>query len=127
MQNPRWKDWLAQAERDLEWAKASLHLGFFAQTCFVCQQVGEKSLKALAFFRGADLVKSHSVKTIAKELNENGEIESIGQKLDLYYIPTRYPDAFMEGAPFEYFEESQAKEAVEFAETLIRIVHEKIP
>ncbi|EMN14719.1 putative toxin-antitoxin system, antitoxin component [Leptospira borgpetersenii str. Brem 307] len=54
MQNPRWKDWLAQAERDLEWAKASLHSGFFAQTCFVCQQVGEKSLKALAFFRGAD-------------------------------------------------------------------------
>ncbi|MBF3375729.1 HEPN domain-containing protein [Leptospira borgpetersenii serovar Balcanica] len=81
----------------------------------------------MAFFRGADLVKSHSVKTIAKELNENGEIESIGRKLDLYYIPTRYPDAFMEGAPFEYFEESQAKEAIEFAETLIRIVREKIP
>ncbi len=107
--------------------QVSLHSGFFAQTCFVCQQVGEKSLKALAFFRGADLVKSHSVRTIAKELDENGEIEAIGQKLDLYYIPTRYPDAFMEGAPFEYFEESQAKEAVEFAETLIRIVYEKIP
>ncbi|MBW0435186.1 toxin-antitoxin system, antitoxin component domain protein [Leptospira yasudae] len=28
MQNPRWKDWLAQAERDLERAKASLHSGF---------------------------------------------------------------------------------------------------
>ncbi|ABJ76968.1 HEPN domain-containing protein [Leptospira borgpetersenii serovar Hardjo-bovis] len=109
MQNPRWKDWFAQAERDLEWAKVSLHSGFFAQTCFVCQQVGEKSLKALAFFRGADLVKSHSVKTIVKESNENGEIESIGRKLDLYYIPTRYPDAFMEGAPFEYFEESRQK------------------
>ncbi|RHX83343.1 HEPN domain-containing protein [Leptospira stimsonii] len=126
MQNPRWKDWLAQAERDLEWAEASLQSGFFAQTCFVCQQVGEKALKALAYFRGADLVKSHSVKTIAKELNENGEIESIGQKLDLYYIPTRYPDAFTDGAPFEYFEESQAKEAVVFAGTLIRIVKEKL-
>lgn len=62
-----------------------------------------------------------------EELDENGEIEAIGQKLDLYYIPACYPDAFMEGAPFEYFEESQAKEAVEFAETLIRIVYEKIP
>ncbi|MBM9578615.1 HEPN domain-containing protein [Leptospira sp. 201903070] len=126
MQNPRGKDWLAQAERDLEWAEASLQSGFFAQTCFVCQQVGEKTLNALAYFRGADLVKSNSVKTIAKELNENGEIESIGQKLDLYYIPTRYPDAFTDGAPFEYFEESQAKEAVVFAETLIRIVKEKL-
>ncbi|EKO52370.1 MULTISPECIES: HEPN domain-containing protein [Leptospira] len=126
MQNLRWKDWLSQAERDLEWAKASLHSGFFAQTCFVCQQVGEKTLKALAYFRGADLVKSHSVKTIAKELGENGEIESMGQKLDLYYIPTRYPDAFMEGAPFEYFEESQAKEAIEFAEKIIDLVKVKL-
>lgn len=84
------------------------------------------TLKALAYFRGADLVKSHSVKTIAKELGENGEIESMGQKLDLYYIPTRYPDAFMEGAPFEYFEESQAKEAIEFAEKIIDLIKVKL-
>ncbi|EMY79235.1 toxin-antitoxin system, antitoxin component domain protein [Leptospira weilii serovar Ranarum str. ICFT] len=25
MQNPRWKDWLAQAERDFEWAGAFLY------------------------------------------------------------------------------------------------------
>ncbi|EMY79224.1 putative toxin-antitoxin system, antitoxin component [Leptospira weilii serovar Ranarum str. ICFT] len=59
-------------------------------------------------------------------MNENGEIESIGQKLDLYYIPTRDPDAFADGAPFEYFEESQAKEAIVFAERLIQIVKEKL-
>lgn len=106
--------------------KSVFTLRFFAQTCFVCQQVGEKTLKALAYFRGADLVKSHSVKTIAKELGENGEIEFMGQKLDLYYIPTRYPDAFMEGAPFEYFEESQAKEAIEFAEKIIDLVKVKL-
>ncbi|EMF80171.1 putative toxin-antitoxin system, antitoxin component [Leptospira weilii serovar Topaz str. LT2116] len=59
-------------------------------------------------------------------MNENREIESIGQKLDLYYIPTRYPDAFTEGAPFEYFEESQAKEAIEFAERIIDLVKVKL-
>ncbi len=101
--------------------------GFFRSNLFCLSASGGKISQSVGILSWSRLVKSHSVKTIAKELNENGEIESIGQKLDLYYIPTRYPDAFMEGAPFEYFEESQAKEAIEFAETLIRIVREKIP
>lgn len=89
--------------------------------------MGEKSLKALAYFQGADLVKSHSVKTIAKDLKENGEVEAIGQKSDLYYIPTRFtPMHLRTGAPFEYFEESQAKEAILFAERLIQIVKTKL-
>jgi len=50
-------DWLSQAEDDLRWAVDSRKSGHHAQSCFVCQQVGEKALKALAFSRGAQAVR----------------------------------------------------------------------
>lgn len=43
----------------------------------------------------------------------------MAKKLDLYYISARYPDAFPSGAPYEYFTEDQASEAVSFAEKFL--------
>ena len=42
--------------------------GHWAQVCFTCQQVGEKALKAIALFRGADEIRSHSLMRIAEAL-----------------------------------------------------------
>ncbi len=113
-------DWLRQAENDYLWAEDTLKAGRYAQACFICQQVGEKSLKAVAYLRGSDLVKSHSVMEIAKNLGINSEIETIGKRLDLYYISTRYPDAFPSGAPYEYYTREQAEEAVIFANKILK-------
>jgi hypothetical protein len=33
----------------------------------------------------------------------------MARRLDAFYISARYPDAFAEGAPFEFFDEEQAK------------------
>ena len=38
--------WLRQAENDLAFAQTGLENGFYAQTCFLAQQVGEKAVKA---------------------------------------------------------------------------------
>ena len=108
-------DWYKQAENDFLWARDTLANGRFAQVCFICQQVAEKSLKAVAYSRNFDMVKSHSVLEIARSLGINGEIENIAKRLDLYYISTRYPDAFPSGAPFEYYTKEQAEEAIVFA------------
>lgn len=43
--------WLNKAKDDLKWANASLKGGFNSQTCFVAQQVAEKSLKAFFYKR----------------------------------------------------------------------------
>ena len=111
----RARDWYRQAENDFLWAKDTLANEKYAQVCFICQQVAEKSLKAVAHSRDFDMVKSHSVLEIARSLDINGEIENIAKRLDLYYISTRYPDAFPSGAPFEYYTKEQAEEAVVFA------------
>ena len=121
----RWNDWLRQAEDDLLWAKDTLERKRYAQVCFSAQQVGEKALKALAFKRGYDVVRSHSLREIAESLEINGEIADMAKRLDLYYISARYPDAFPSGAPFEYFTREQAEEAVSFAERIIEAIRDR--
>lgn len=115
----RARDWFKQAQNDFLWAQDTLVSEKFAQACFICQQVAEKSLKAVAYFKDYDMVKSHSVLEIARSLGINGEIENIAKRLDLYYISTRYPDAFPSGAPFEYYTKDQAEEAVGFAAVIL--------
>lgn len=43
-------------------------------------------------------------------------------RLNLYYIPTRYPDAFSSGAPADKFTEQQAISAIEDAEEVLTFV-----
>ena len=50
----------------------------------------------------------------------------MSQRLDQYYITTRYPDAFSEGAPYEFFTEDQAKEALGFASAFIAYAAKEI-
>lgn len=111
----RAQDWLDQARNDLQWGNASAESGFHSQACFISQQVAEKALKALAYHRGAELVRGHSVSVVCRELNINGELESAALRLDQYYIPTRYPDAQPAGAPFRFFSAAQSTEALELA------------
>ena len=112
-------DWLSQAENDFLWAKETRQNGRFAQTCFICQQLSEKAIKSVAYSRGFEMIKSHSISEIAKNLNINGDIEKIAKRLDMYYISSRYPDAFPSGAPFQYFSDEQAAEAIGFAEIIL--------
>jgi HEPN domain-containing protein len=108
-------DWLKQARSELAWAGDSYAHGHWAFVCFTAQQVAEKCLKAIAIYRGAAQIKSHSTMAIAQALKIDGRIEFMSRRLDQYYITTRYPDAFSEGAPYEFFDEAQAKEALGFA------------
>jgi len=91
----------------------------YSQACFIAQQVAEKALRAIAYFRGADLVKGHSVYLVCRELGINGELEEQARLLDQFYIPTRYPDAQPAGAPFQYFSREQAERALGFAENFV--------
>jgi len=112
-------DWLRQAENELAWAADSLKGAYWSQVCFAAQQIAEKALKAIALFRGASEIRSHSLVKIAQALDIDGDLERMGRRLDIYYISARYPDAFAEGAPFEYFDEAQAREALDFAKIFV--------
>lgn len=122
----RYLDWLHQAENDLRWAEHSLAGGFFAQTCFVAQQAGEKALKAYCLFQGFDTIRTHSLFLIIKELQENGTLEKNARELDLYYISARYPDAFPAGAPCDILTQEQATRALAAAREIHLIISERL-
>ncbi|MFZ5776515.1 MAG: HEPN domain-containing protein [Thermodesulfobacteriota bacterium] len=122
----RYDDWLRQAQNDLDWADHSLAGGFFAQTCFIAQQAGEKSLKAYCFFKGFDIIRTHSLFQIVKSLAENGVLEQHARLLDLYSIAARYPDAFPAGAPFEIISRAQAEQALAAASEIHRRMADRI-
>lgn len=127
MARPRYLSWLLQAESDLRSVKDLIKNGHYAQASFNSQQGAEKALKALAFFRGADLVKSHSLTTIAKDLQINGQLATYSTKLDIYYLTARYPDALPEhGVPSESFTQEIAEEALSMAEKFLARVKEEL-
>lgn len=123
----RYPDWKNQAINDLLWAEHSLKGAFYSQTCFIAQQASEKMLKAYCFYRGFDIIRTHSLFQIIKQLGENGILEKNAKKLDLYYISARYPDALPAGAPFEIISEEQAVQALEAAKEMCATIQERLP
>jgi len=118
--------WLAQAESDLAFAALGLREGFFAQTCFVCQQAAEKALKALHYLRGARFVFGHALVELLDALAADhprlAALREVAQQLDQYYIPARYPNGLPGGVPSEVFTRHQAESAVTGAGDIIGIV-----
>lgn len=122
----RYPDWLRQANEDLNWANDTFDHNYYPQTCFICQQAGEKALKSYAFFTGNAEVRSYSIVKIAQALNINNEIYHAGQKLDQYYISGRYPDSLPEGIPSEFITRDQAEESLALAKIIIDKITDKI-
>lgn len=111
--------WLRQAGDDLKYARVLLKEGGYALACFVSQQVAEKALKGFLFERGVEEIRSHSVKDLGEWCARYDKTFSAlvekAKKLDGYYIPTRYPNGWASGSPFEYYTRVDAKEAVKLA------------
>lgn len=91
----RHEEWLARAEDDLRFANVGLKEGFYAQVCFLSQQVIEKCLKGSLVALGRTYPKSHNLRELALKLPElslNKYKEQLAI-IDGYYVPLRYPDA----------------------------------
>ena len=110
------KRWLSQAGNDLSAAELMADGGFYAQACFMCHQVAEKALKALAYYRGDRYVVGHSLIELLRDIvgtyPDMSQFEGFMGTLNQYYVPTRYPDALPGGTPFETYNQGQAREAV---------------
>ena len=63
----RWKDWLAQAEHDLEQAAASRTEGRHDWACFATHQASEEAVKALHVLAGKR-ARGHLVARLLSEL-----------------------------------------------------------
>ena len=124
----RWKDWYNQGKRDFQKAKLDYEYKYFEWCCFTSQQAAEKSIKSLGLKKGINLW-GHSLTEMINILSEQLpgikiefplDIKDSAKILDMFYIPSRYPDGFSTGTPEDYFLEKQAMEAINAADDIIK-------
>ncbi len=121
----RARDWLSQAQRDLEQAEDSLRAGRHEWACFASHQAAEKAVKALHLWLGQD-AWGHSVARLLEEVSSRvavpDELVDKGRVLDTFYVPTRYPNSHPEGAPYEHYGPLQSREALRYAREVVEFV-----
>ncbi len=119
----RSKDWLDQAEGDLEHAKNDLRSSFYDWACFSAQQSAEEAVKAVLQKLGAE-AWSHSVFDLLSSLSGRIEVSSelldYALELDKAYIPTRYPNAHPSSSPRRRYTRREAERLIEYAEKIFK-------
>ena len=116
-------DWLRQARRDLESARAQRASGFYEWACFISQQASEKALKAVVQKLGGE-AWGHSIVELLRPLQERlavpDTLQGSAVNLDRYYIPARYPNGWAAGSPADYFSDEDANVAIGHSEAILR-------
>jgi len=76
---------------------------------------GERAVKAVIQKLNA-VAWGHSVSELLNMLAERLDVDTAlldcARALDKYYIPTRYPNSFDSGSPYEYFSKEDADNAI---------------
>ncbi|OYT47249.1 MAG: DNA-binding protein [Desulfurococcales archaeon ex4484_42] len=123
-----YRRWVSQAKHTLNSMEADINFGSYDWACFKAHQAAEYALKALLRAVGKPAF-GHDLKRLSKEVNEvcgelNDELFECLLYLNKMYIPPRYPNAFSEGAPHEYFTRNEALRSKECVKKVISWVEE---
>ncbi len=120
--------WYLQGAKDAKTAEKNARAGDFEVSCFLFQQAAEKILKGLLILKGEPTVMGHSVlKLVQACAAHSPDFQPLGEaaiRLDVLYLPTRYPFALPGGAPYEFFTLAHAQQALEAYQAVYRVVYE---
>ena len=115
--------WLGFANEDLRMAKLAFEEEIYNQVCFHAQQCVEKSIKAAILAQGTTPRRSHVIVDLMNDLSASwlADLADELPKMDLFYIPTRYPDTLPGMLPDGPPSSVEAKDAL----LLARQVHNR--
>jgi len=121
--------WMKSAIRTIESAERDAKHGDYNWACFKAHQAAEKALKALSWGAGtprAGHSLTYLINYIAQELGLKApeDVKEACLVLDKYYVPTRYPNAWTEGIPEDYYFKSEAENAIAKARRVVEWVGE---
>jgi HEPN domain-containing protein len=121
-------NWLMFAREDLRVAELATQEGLYNQVCFHSQQCVEKSLKGWLAAQDKDIPRTHKMSDLLNVL-PNELLHGLSSRIllmDLFYIPTRYPDAFPGSLPDGLPGIEEAKDALELAGEVLQFVEEAL-
>ncbi|MBI4289372.1 MAG: HEPN domain-containing protein [Chloroflexi bacterium] len=127
---PEFERWYKQAENALESAQGDNEHAYYNWACFKAQQAAEYALKGLYRALGKVVVGQPCYKLVTGlrtlEVSVPRGIAGKCRFLDRHYIPTRYPDAFAEASPFEFYDKAAAQQAITGAREVLDFVNGEV-
>ncbi len=113
--------WLEFARQDLQMAELALKEGIYNQVCFHSQQCVEKCLKGVLVAQGKIPPRTHSIVDLLGLLPPEffADLREVLGELDIFFIPTRYPDALPGSLPEGLPGEPEAKDAIAMGRALM--------
>ncbi|AFK22279.1 HEPN domain-containing protein [Pyrococcus sp. ST04] len=122
-ESSEYERWIKQAERTLQSAERDLQHKDYEWASFKAQQASELAMKAITRALGI-ILTGHSITKLLKALEEKGikvppELYDMAMELDRNYITSRYPLAYSEGSPYEYYSEEIARKLINYSRELI--------
>jgi HEPN domain-containing protein len=117
------RDWLKEAQAELAAARDLYTGGHWSWCCFTSEQAAEKAIKAIGEHHRSTQF-GHNLNVLLRAIEPHVTIppgvRAASGRLNRYYIPARYPDAFAQGAPAEQYFDADARQAVDDAEEVYR-------
>jgi len=109
--------WMEMARKTLKSAERDLEGGDYNWACFKAQQSAGFAVKGLLHGLGLEAY-GHSISALLTRTSRELVTQKVMQaakSLDKYYVPTRYPNAWSEGVPAEYYTEEDSRQAIKYA------------
>lgn len=124
----RARDWMRQAESDLDHARNALADGDFDWACFAAQQSAKKAAHAAVGQEAWGHVVTELLEGLrAHETSIDDPLLDRARALDKHYIPTRYPNGLPAGAPADFYTRAEAERAIADAEAILAVCGRMLP
>jgi HEPN domain-containing protein len=118
--------WRTEADRALRHAELAADDGLHNWACFAAEQAAQLAVKALLHGVGRG-PWGHDLVALGDELERSGlqmpqDVRDSLMRLGRHYMPARYPDAHPAGSPGGHYSAADAKQALEDARAVLRLV-----
>ncbi|HIQ00218.1 TPA: HEPN domain-containing protein [Candidatus Bipolaricaulota bacterium] len=121
-----YRRWFGQAEHTLASARRDAEGSDYSWACFKAEQAAQLALKALLIGQGVAAF-GHSTRELVEKVRGLGlevphQVEAAARGLERHYIPSRYPDAYPSGSPYQFYDREDAERALEQAQAVLDFV-----
>ncbi len=120
--------WFCQASYDLKACRWNIEGRFYDTACFLAQQSAEKALKSALYYLGSrrKVLLTHSlvemIKEAGKRISGLTSLVEQARRLDLHYVPSRYPNGLPSGYPHQFYGRETAEEALRAAAEITAVI-----
>ena len=122
--------WLAQADADLEAARANAGQDRHALVCFLAHESATKAVKGFLYRQGAEIVWGEHLSDLCEDAMAFDPsfdfVKSVAALLDKHILAARNPDAIGGAVPAEVYDSTDSSHALEIATEVLDSVRQKL-